>query len=485
MKANYICNLSNSSVQNDISEFGWKAGILEFLKRDPELTPHILPGFYISPEKINSWEVPNLSKDFEKYYEGWLLYRSTNPADIFAYIGILPTFSNNIQWIITQDINFKQKQEQFNLIKKIFTLSIIINSVKKNLKISTSGTWLPNFVNPILVINIVKKIKSWKLSIEEVEKILEEYKKIEYSNKILETRSILNTDNPHYYTINKIREKIADIVRFDLPEYLKRYELPNPIDTTGIYVQPKITWSYVWSVVEHPNRPWIFIVSYRWADWDIHNRSLYTDFIWEDWSYKGSYLDSNYTENDKVWPYTLKAVEIYQKCREKKIFDETISFQMEFWAEEKSNKIYIYQLRQFRPFETSSWKLDNWNKWLSFGITWPEWIKISLNVQNAVNLIFTNKELLSIPYNSGLLALNLNSEIHPSIPIENLDLFWSWGISRPNLEHSLYYPSYVSKIALLDSCLLTKELQYDSYTNNDVWFYNVFSDWIKTKMEKE
>lgn len=488
----YILDLTNHSVKDKVLECGWKAGILEYLKKDPELSKYILPWFYISPAQINSDDFPNLPSDFENYTRDGnsLLYRSTDPADIYSYIWILPTLEYR-KYIKKEIIKPQNSPLPIDTIKKSYWFWEDLYALYEAKSIYRKDNYKLIASSPG-VVRVADMLRSWYLDIETLEthiEIFEDhlddhlvYEKEQKNIQQNPPNSALQ-DNPHYKIITDIRKKIAHISQFDLPEYLERYNLPSPTSTTWIYVQPKISWWHVWSVVEHPNRPGTYIVSYSLEWWDIHDKALFTDFIWEDGIYQWGYVNQNYRKNQVVQSYVLEAVEVYKKCKKKKIFDEKISFQMEFWSKDK---FYIYQLRQFRPFEESSWKLNAWNKGLSFWTTWPEWIRVSLEIQESINLILRSNKKIINSDNSGLLAVNLQREIHPSIELEKLDLFWFCGQSRPNLQHSLFYPSYVSKVALLDANLLSRNLKN---TSKDEAIkdknYRVFTDWVSTVVETD
>ena len=260
--------------------------------------------------------------------------------------------------------------------------------------------------------------------------------------------------------------------------YLKRNNLRDPATDYGIYVQETLSdIRCVGSVVEHPNKLWIYIVSYYYV-WNKHSAwNMQTSFIWENdevlWWYHGYTFEGGDSHSSE---WIKDVVRLYKRIKIRKPFDKSISFQMEFWTTDIDSP-YIFQIRQFRPFEDFQSKSELSHRWLCFWKTQD--LRIDAEFQDDMSI---NLGLIESPQSgiNGLILTHLQDRLHPEYDVSSLDFVALWEMVSPNLEHNVYSLAMrVQNIFLDSSWMRQSEYWAESWTktrlqyNSDWWNYQV------------
>ncbi len=449
-------------------EFWAKAGLLRLLAQDAELAPHILPWFYIDSDSVQSGKIHELPESMKR--DSWnLLYRSTHPHDWYDFIGGLPTLRDNI----TVEIPSWEQQERSRLSDRVgeYFVALQLSWRGNQAFVRNDGIGLPSRYRPFMINEILKRIYNWT--------ILRSTLEMKY-NKLNEKLKSTKPDMVQLKHHEMVQRILAKLQKKDWWDYLTRRNLPDPSKTTGIYVQNILHRGHTGSIVEHPNRPGVYIASYRCSGWDIHNGWLYTDLVNDQWQYIGCWHN---VAGDVPEPYILRAIELYKKVRAKWLFEDGISFQMEFGTD-WSGKPYIFQVRQFRPFEQADWENKKGIECLSFGITPPEWIELVCEIRHGDELILPSVEPVK-KWVQWMIANTLKANVSPSFRLEDLSFFGLKGFSRPNLEHHLYEPAMRVPLVLPDSYILPPIFQ-DPFMQPGMplqTHFRYFSDGIRARIE--
>lgn len=146
-----------------------------------------------------------------------------------------------------------------------------------------------------------------------------------------------------------------------------KYENPSFDGRAIICVQP-FQAGQQGNIVEHPNRPGVYIISYfgRLA-----------------MSYTCTY--NEHTDHEEVLYYSTKpqietqgVVKAYQVIKNSGLVKPDHSFQMEFVEGGFEQPFYVTQVRAFVPFQRADFELPEGHKSLVIGVTPPEGIQLPL-----------------------------------------------------------------------------------------------------------
>lgn len=277
-------------------------------------------------------------------------------------------------------------------------------------------------------------------------------------------------------THTKTLENIRDILSSNhMKSYLAKRGIPHPSQETGILIQNQLSYRFRGSVVEHPHFPGKYIVSMTNAQfWDDihHSSSMEMQVFGEKWEL------SEWEWGRKPY-YGLWAMEqliaLYQKIQKKGVFEDGISFQMEYGVD-TNGKPYIFQVRQFRPFEISRWDVTDlrWHN-ISFWLTPPEWVDLNLQVCHGRSVSRILCEWVQEGVN-GIIVPYLRGNIDPEWLLWLK--FFSIGMpSRWNLEHHLFDPAMKVPFVALNASKLPEEVQkWNQLTKGKTYSYKYISD---------
>ncbi len=220
-----------------------------------------------------------------------------------------------------------------------------------------------------------------------------------------------------------------------LDNYAHRLSIRWP-NHTGILVVPKKELAFRGSIVEHPNQPWVYIIS---EAFEIDNQTLCTSSIrWQD----GEVKAKSYIKPAVDIEMAQKIIRYYLQSRESGWLNDDMTGQMEFWVDARTGKVYIFQFRAFRKKEISNWK-QSWvlHKYV-FWLTEEEW-------ETFVLKNISGWEYENFQENEGMFRSQNYGNIHRNIPLEKLWLFVSSPRNALSLEHDVYEACMYTRIAIL------------------------------------
>lgn len=331
-------------------------------------------------------------------------------------------------------------------------------------------------------------VKPWDLQSGNFPNIPEEYK-----NK---SRFLYRSTNPHdaYEFIGQLPtlsgtgenhiqtlETVQSILSGNtLTAYLEEKWIPHQSKETGVYLQEQLPLSFRGSIVEHPHRRWVYLISHTWANHgeDIHSPKYHLEL--ETYDDNGKPL----REGNALWqlPNPPLLVELYKKIREKGIFEDGISFQIEFWIT-RDHRPYIFQLRQFRPFEDARNTHRSPSGWSTiFWVTPEEGIDICAQSIHCRYMEQFMQQWIQKKVN-GLIVPFLHENLHPSV-FKGMEFFAVWWNSRPSLEHHAYDAAMKVRYVLLSPYMLPEEIRENYLPDTDT-IYNIrhTSDGIQTMIK--
>ncbi|MBP9779103.1 hypothetical protein KBD33_00600 [Candidatus Gracilibacteria bacterium] len=479
----HLQDLTTPTARQWKDDYGCKAGGLKYLAQDPVLAPYILPGFYISPDQIATGNIPELPSEFDKL-TGKLIYRSTNPQDGYDFIGGLPTINDRDIPLYTEAARSDEKSNQLQDIDtRLYEQKIGLNIGKNPNRpfVPPHGRGIPGGCDPEIINTIGENLRNKSITEDSVSQKIQE---LESEKNLLLTDTNKPINIKHHRHLQVI-EKIAERIRKSYwGDYLTRRNLTDPQQNTGIYIQEALSiGGMVGSVIEHPNNPGVYAISYMPNNYssDMHDNGLFMDFINDDGEYLGGYNGHlSHSSQEKVPHYIRTIVALYKKIKQKQFFEDGISFQMEFGTDRYA-KPFIFQLRQFRPFEKATWNHTTGKNSLSFGITPEEGVEINYEIRDGIEFCMLLTESVQEGVN-GLILNDLKLNIPPVFHMEDLQLFSMGGFSRPNLEHHLYDPAMKVPLVICDSGSLPDSLKYASDGKTGKLLYK--SDGIRSSVKR-
>lgn len=498
-----------NALQSQLLEFteklGSKAGILEYLRIFPDLQNHILPWFSIDHKLLLSWSIPNLPSDFQEI-EKSLIYRSSHPDDHRGYIGMLPTL---FSWHYAEE----NVRSAYDISSHELNMAKVYNALGFY---QSYGRGLPEPGNISLLSNDYYDLCWYPLSYpcqayETRESIPQEYadfidinpnwyhidyympylsllEKVKNGNDTTDYSEIaLSITHYQWWSYREMIKGVQENIRQTI--WYKEETWLRGIEKTGIYIQPEVLpngWT-MWGIYESPHKKWVYIITFRTPtmesekersslNWLYSFSDVPTSIIYdsETWEIKEIEWDSY----RRCW-FIPKIIELYRKVKEKNIFWEDYSFHMEFWF--NWNKPLIYQVRQFSPYQKTSFKVDSLHsnylvRWLTdevwenvtivllwgYSHSWKDWKPIQQTANIGINF---GKE-----------------ESKDGIPLRQRRLVTLTGYGRLNDDHGvtklLYETGGIAVAGVIPWYFPDRH-----YNKTQTYIWTIFSDGMNIAME--
>ncbi|GAB0174477.1 MAG: hypothetical protein HHAS10_03560 [Candidatus Altimarinota bacterium] len=365
----------NDALDSRLKEYtermGSKAGILEYLRTFPELKDHILPGFLIDREILRSGNIPNLPPDFQGMEEG-LIYRSTHPDDHRGYIGALPTELTRypLKTKTIKDLDHKTT-ELFKVYRALaffqeFGCEMRFPKEWEDSYQYHHGEFAPPSNRGFLVMGEDEVLYETddEIPMDMYIRLLSGVKEGTDTTNYKELMDrLLSIGVPkHVRIIEGMRQKFSLAGGFEFDGLRSTKE-------TGIYIQVEspLDGSAIGGISESPHRRGVYIITFRNPTRRSEQQRLggESDYFYEFDDHPSSIIyDSNTGETIETEGYSdgingkiPSLVELYKKVQKRNVFGEDYSFHMEFGFH--GRKPLIYQVRQFGPYRTPSFSLEN------------------------------------------------------------------------------------------------------------------------------
>jgi len=239
--------------------------------------------------------------------------------------------------------------------------------------------------------------------------------------------------------IGKVVDSMRDWAKRDFVMAYGRYENPQYDGNIAIGVQPYVS-CWAGSVVEHPNRPGEYVISYvnKNARWNSVSGLKIDTGIYSEAEDCCEGLGGDRIESKKA----KKVVQLYKLVERSNLVQNGLSFQMEFL--DSGGSVFIAQVRAFHQKKIANFTLEGRER-LVFGVTDPEGVE--LPVLQSPDGFDSDRKPLSSGERWAFLKTQHDGPLRFEFQPQNMEVFlisqsWRSG-NTTSLEH--YHFRYAQK----------------------------------------